>query len=49
MAAVAQNYWGYGFKSDEDRAKAYKMFEEYEAKKKTEPKKDEPKKDEPKK
>jgi hypothetical protein len=44
MAAIAQNYWGYGFKSDEDRAKAYKLFEAYEAKKKTEPKKDEPKK-----
>ena len=44
MAQVAQNYWGYGFKSDEDRAAAHKKYLEYEAKKKDEPKKDEPKK-----
>ena len=49
MAQVAQTYWGYGFKSDEDRAAAHKKFAEYETKKKLEPKKDEPKKDEPKK
>lgn len=46
---IAQNYYGYGFKSDDDRKAAYKKFEEYEATKKKEPKKDEPKKDEPKK
>lgn len=49
-AQVANNYWGYGFKNDDDRKAALKKFEEYEATKKKEPpKKDEPKKDEPKK
>lgn len=52
MAQVANNYWGYGFKNDDDRKKAHQMFADYEAakkKKKDEPKKDDPKKDEPKK
>ncbi|MFO0804220.1 MAG: hypothetical protein U0791_13995 [Gemmataceae bacterium] len=48
-AMIAQNYYGYGFKTDDDRKAAHKKFEEYEANKKKEPKKDEPKKDEPKK
>jgi len=48
-AMVAQNYYGYGFKSDDERKAAHKKFEEYEANKKKEPKKDVPKKDEPKK
>lgn len=47
VAQVAQTYWGYGFKSEEDRTAAHKKFLEYEAKKKDEPKKDEPKKDLP--
>jgi hypothetical protein len=42
MNQVAVNYWGYGFKSDDDRKAALKKFEEYEATKKD--KKDEPKK-----
>jgi hypothetical protein len=54
-AQVATNYWGYGFKNDDDRKAAHKKFEEYEAEKKktnggkVDPKKDETKKDEPKK
>ena len=45
VAQVAQTYWGYGFKSEEDRTAAHKKFVEYEAKKKDEPKKEEGKKD----
>ena len=48
-AMAAQNYYGYGFKTDDDRKAAHKKFEEFEAKQKAAPKKDEPKKDEPKK
>jgi len=39
MAQVAVNYWGYGFKTDDDRISAHKKFEQYEAKKKKQPKK----------
>ena len=50
MAQVATNYWGYGFKNDDDRKAGMKKYDEYEAeKKKNPPKKDEPKKDEVKK
>ena len=42
MAQIAQSYWGYGFKSEEDRTAAHKKFVEYEAKKKDEPKKEPP-------
>ncbi len=45
VAQVAQTYWGYGFKSEEDRTAAHKKFLEYEAKKKDEPKKEDGKKD----
>jgi hypothetical protein len=48
-AMVAQQYYGYGFKNDDERKAAHKKFEEYEANKKKEPKKDEPKKEETKK
>jgi hypothetical protein len=41
---VSLNYWGYGFKTDADRAAAHKKFHEYEEKKKSAPKKDVPKK-----
>jgi hypothetical protein len=45
---VATNYWGYGFKNDDDRKAAHKKFEEYEAmKKKDGPKKAEPKTEAP--
>jgi hypothetical protein len=48
IAQVANNYWGYGFKSDDDRKAAHKKFEEFEAsKKKGGPKKEEPKKEAP--
>ncbi len=32
VAQVAQTYWGYGFKSKEDRTAAHKKVLEYEAK-----------------
>lgn len=39
-AQVAQSYWGYGFKTEEDRTAAFKKIDEYDAKKKkTAPKK----------
>jgi hypothetical protein len=36
---IAQNYWGYGFKSEADRAAAHKKYREYEADRKKNPQK----------